>query len=294
MMSSLSTAKSSKSSARIKRHIKRNWKHFILHVVLIFLCLVSMFPFIWMISSSLKDSALIFSYPPKLIPNPVSWENFPVAWEETQMGRAMINSLVIAIVATFGNCLVSSMVAYGFAKIDFKGKSAFFMLVLSTMMIPYQVTLIPLFIIFKQFGWINTYNPLIVPSLFGTATNVFMMRQYMMKIPDDFRDSAYIDGCGHIRIWLQIILPMCVPMLVSLAVLTFMRHWNDYLGPMIYISSRAKMTVPLVLRTFQGNYSTQWNLLMAASCIALLPVITLYIVSQRWIISGIMIGGIKG
>ena len=271
-----------------------NWKHVVLHIVLLCVCVISMFPFVWMISSSLKDSALIFSYPPELIPHPATWSNYPVAWEETGMGRAMINSLIIAVTATVGNMFVSSMVAYGFAKTNFKGKSACFMIVLSTMMIPSQVTLIPLFIIFRQFGWINTYYPLIVPSLFGTAANVFMMRQYMLKIPDDFRDSGFIDGCGHFRIWLQIILPMCVPTLVSLGVLTFMGHWNNYMGPMIYISSREKMTVPLVLRTFPGNYSTQWNLLMAAACIALLPIIALYIACQRFIISGIMLGGIKG
>lgn len=271
-----------------------NWVHLILHIVLLGVCLISIFPFIWMISSSLKDSELIFSFPPQLIPNPVTWQNYPEAWKATAMGRAMINSLFIAVVTTGGGCLVSSLVAYGFAKIDFKFKTALFMVVLSTMMIPYQVTLIPLFIIFKHLGWINTYNPLIVPSLFGTAANVFMMRQYMFKIPNDFRDSGFIDGCGHFRIWFKIILPMCVPTLVSLGVLTFMGHWNNYLGPMIYLSSRVKMTVPLVLRSYKGSYSTQWHLLMAASCIALAPVVLLYIVSQKFIISGIMMGGIKG
>ena len=275
-----------------RKHV--NWGHLILHIVLLGVCLISIFPFIWMISSSLKDSELIFSFPPQMIPNPVTWQNYPEAWKATAMGRAMINSLFIAVVTTGGGCLVSSLVAYGFAKIDFKFKTALFMVVLSTMMIPYQVTLIPLFIIFKHLGWINTFNPLIVPSLFGTAANVFMMRQYMLKIPNDFRDSGFIDGCGHFRIWFKIILPMCVPTLVSLGVLTFMGHWNNYLGPMIYLSSRVKMTVPLVLRSYKGNYSTQWHLLMAASCIALAPVVLLYIVSQKFIISGIMMGGIKG
>mgnify|MGYP004462794953 FL=1 len=275
-----------------RKHV--NWGHLILHIVLLGVCLISIFPFIWMISSSLKDSELIFSFPPQMIPNPVTWQNYPEAWKATAMGRAMINSLFIAVVTTGGGCLVSSLVAYGFAKIDFKFKTALFMVVLSTMMIPYQVTLIPLFIIFKHLGWINTYNPLIVPSLFGTAANVFMMRQYMLKIPNDFRDSGFIDGCGHFRIWFKIILPMCVPTLVSLGVLTFMGHWNNYLGPMIYLSSRVKMTVPLVLRSYKGSYSTQWHLLMAASCIALAPVVLLYIVSQKFIISGIMMGGIKG
>lgn len=266
----------------------------LLHGGLIFLCLICMFPFIWMISSSLKDSALIFSYPPKLIPDPVSWGNYPEAWRQTNMGRAMFNSLLIAVTATFGNIFVSSMVAYGFAKIPFKGRSVLFMLVLCTMMIPYQVILIPLFIIFKQFGWINTYYPLIVPSLFGTAVNVFLTRQYMMSIPDAYGDSAFIDGCGHIRIWFFIVLPMSVPVLVSLGVLTFMRHWNDYLGPMLYISSQSRMTVPLVLRIFQSSYTTEWHLLMAAACIALAPVIILYILCQKFIIGGIMLGGIKG
>ena len=273
---------------------KFNWKHLVLHIVLLFVCAISIFPFIWMVSSALKDSVLIFSYPPKLIPQPAVWHNFITAWQETGMGRAMVNSLIIAVTATVGNIIVSSLVAYGFAKIDFKGKTALFMVVLSTMMIPYQVILIPSFIIFKQLGWVNTFYPLIIPPLFGTAANVFMMRQYMLKIPNDFRDSGFIDGCGHFRIWFLIMLPMCVPTLVSLGVLTFMGHWNNYLGPMIYLSSRSNLTVPLVLRTYQGAYSTQWNLLMAASCIALAPVILLYLVSQKFIISGIMLGGIKG
>lgn len=269
-------------------------KRLALHIVLVILCITSFFPFIWMVSSSLKSNELIFSYPPQFIPDPVAWDNYSKAWIETKMGQAMLNSLLIAVIATLGNCGVSSLVAYGFAKTNFPGKNAMFIVVISTMMIPYQVVLIPLFIIFKQLGWINTYNPLIIPSLFGTASNVFLMRQYIRGIPDAYSESAFIDGCSHLRIWIQIILPMSVPMLVSLAVLTFMRHWNDYLGPMLYISSRDKMTVPLVLRMFQSNYTTQWHLLMAASCIALLPVMVLYLISQKYIISGIMLGGIKG
>jgi len=271
-----------------------HFRRLAMHVVLILLCFAAFFPFIWMISSSLKSNELIFSYPPQFIPNPVSWGNYLKSWDETRMGRAMLNSLFIAVVATLGNCSVSSLVAFGFAKTNFPGRNALFIIVISTMMIPYQVVLIPLFIVFKQLGWINTYNPLIIPSLFGTASNVFLMRQYIRGIPDAYCESAFIDGCSYLRIWWQIILPMSVPMIVSLGVLTFMRHWNDYLGPMLYINSRDKMTVPLVLRMFQSNYTTQWHLLMAASCIALIPVMILYLVSQRYIISGIMLGGIKG
>lgn len=266
----------------------------LLHAVLLMVAAATLFPFIWMVSTSLKDTSLVFSYPPKLIPNPARFQNYADAWEQSQMGRALFNSMFIAVISTAGNIIVSSMVAYAFAKIDFRFKSLLFMLVLATVMIPYQVTLIPLFIIFKNLGWINTYLPLIVPSLFGTASNVFLMRQYIMGIPDAYRDSAYLDGCGHMRIWLRIILPMSVPMVVSISVLTFMGKWNEFLGPMLYLNSRVKMTVPMVLRIYQSEYVTKWNLLMAASCIALLPIIALYLISQRYIISGIMLGGIKG
>lgn len=266
----------------------------LLHAVLLMVAAATLFPFIWMVSTSLKDTSLVFSYPPKLIPNPARFQNYADAWEQSQMGRALFNSMFIAVISTAGNIIVSSMVSYAFAKIDFRFKSLLFMLVLATVMIPYQVTLIPLFIIFKNLGWINTYLPLIVPSLFGTASNVFLMRQYIMGIPDAYRDSAYLDGCGHMRIWLRIILPMSVPMVVSISVLTFMGKWNEFLGPMLYLNSRVKMTVPMVLRIYQSEYVTKWNLLMAASCIALLPIIVLYLISQRYIISGIMLGGIKG
>lgn len=266
----------------------------VLMVVLLLISVITLFPFIWMLSTSLKDTSLVFSYPPELIPNPIRWQNYLDAWMESRMDRALLNSLFIAVIATAGNVFVSSMVAYAFAKIHFRFKSALFMLVLGTVMIPYQVTLIPLFITFKNLGWINTYLPLIVPMLFGTATNVFLMRQYIMRIPDAYIDSACIDGCGQIRTWLSIIMPMSVPMLVSVAVLTFMSKWNEFLGPMLYLNTRAKMTVPLVLRIYQSEYVTKWNLLMAASCIALVPIIALYLFSQRYIISGIMLGGVKG
>lgn len=266
----------------------------LLHIGLLLVTCITLFPFIWMLSTSLKDTSLVFSYPPQLIPSPVRFQNYVDAWNESRMGQALSNSLFIAIIGTGGNVIVSSMVAYAFAKIDFRFKGPLFMLVLATIMIPYQVTLIPLFVIFKNLGWINTYNPLIVPMLFGTASNVFLMRQYVMRIPDAYGESAFIDGCGHIRIWLKIIMPMSVPMVISISVLTFMSKWNEFLGPMLYINSRDKMTVPLVLRIYQSEYVTKWNLLMAAACIALVPIIALYLLSQKYIISGIMLGGIKG
>ncbi|GHV26166.1 sugar ABC transporter permease [Clostridia bacterium] len=279
---------------KIRGSVHKQWRSAVLHVVLLVVTIITIFPFIWMLSTSLKNTTLVFSFPPKLIPNPVTWENYSEAWKQTDMLRALINSMTIALTATIGNVIVSSMVAYSFAKIDFKWKNAWFMLVLATVMIPYQVILIPLFVTFKTLGWINTFYPLIVPSLLGSASNVFLMRQYIMRIPDAYRDSAYIDGCGHFAIWWRIIMPMAIPMVVSISVLMFMGKWNDFLGPMLYLSSPSKMTVPLVLRRFQSQYSTKWNLLMAAACIALAPIITLYLISQKYIIGGIMLGGVKG
>ncbi|HML47309.1 MAG TPA: carbohydrate ABC transporter permease [Clostridia bacterium] len=278
--------------------MRKRWSlpagHFLLHAALLAVMITTIFPFVWMISTSLKDTTLVFSYPPKLIPRPAAWSNYRDAWREAAMMRAMFNSMLIAVTATLGNVIVSSMVAYSFAKIPFRGKNGLFLMILATIMVPYQVTLIPLFVVFKQFRWINTYYPLIVPALFGTASNVFLMRQYIMRIPDAYRDSAYIDGCGHMGIWWRIIMPMSIPMVVSIGVLMFMGKWNDFLGPMLYLSTPAKMTVPLVLRKYQSQYSTKWNMLMAASCIALAPVIILYLFSQRYIIGGIMLGGVKG
>jgi len=262
--------------------------------MLIILGISALFPFVWMISTSLKDTSLVFTYPPVLIPDPPMWSNYRDVWIVAGMLRALGNSLFISVTSQAGNILVSSLVAYSFAKINFRFKNVLFIAVLATIMIPFQVTLIPLFVIFRHLGWINTFYPLIVPPLFGTAANVFLMRQYIMRIPDAYRDSAYVDGCGHLRIWWSIIMPMSVPMTVSIAVLSFMWKWNEFLGPMLFLNSRELMTVPLVLNIFRAEFLTEWHLLMAASTIALVPIIALYLFAQRYIISGIMLGGIKG
>ena len=269
-------------------------RHSFIHIMLIILGISALFPFVWMISTSLKDTSLVFTYPPVLIPDPPMWSNYRDVWIVAGMLRALGNSLFISVTSQAGNILVSSLVAYSFAKINFRFKNVLFIAVLATIMIPFQVTLIPLFVIFRHLGWINTFYPLIVPPLFGTAANVFLMRQYIMRIPDAYRDSAYVDGCGHLRIWWSIIMPMSVPMTVSIAVLSFMWKWNEFLGPMLFLNSRELMTVPLVLNIFRAEFLTEWHLLMAASTIALVPIIALYLFAQRYIISGIMLGGIKG
>jgi len=269
-------------------------QHTLIHILLIALGISAIFPFVWMLSTSLKDTSLVFTYPPVLIPDPPMFSNYLHVWVHAGMLRAMGNSFFISITSQIGNILMSSLVAYAFAKIDFRFKNILFIFVLATIMIPFQVTLIPLFVIFRHLNWINTFYPLIVPPLFGTAANVFLMRQYIMRIPNAYRDSAYVDGCGHFRIWWNIIMPMAVPMTVSIAVLSFMWKWNEFLPPMLFLSSRELMTVPLILNIFRSEFLVEWHYLMAASTIALLPVIILYLFAQRYIISGIMLGGIKG
>ena len=269
-------------------------KHSLIHLFLIALGISAIFPFIWMLSTSLKDTSLVFTYPPVLIPDPPMWSNYVEVWVMANMLRAMGNSLFISVISQGGNIIMSSMVAYAFAKIDFKFKNILFIMVLATVMIPFQVTLIPLFVIFRHLNWINTFYPLIVPPMFGTALCVFLMRQYFMRIPDAYRDSAYVDGCGHVRIWWKIFMPMSVPMIFSIGVLSFMWKWNEFLGPMLFLNSRELMTVPLVLNIFQTEHVVEWHLLTAASTIALAPIIILYLIAQRYVISGIMLGGIKG
>ena len=269
-------------------------KHSLIHLFLIALGISAIFPFIWMLSTSLKDTSLVFTYPPVLIPDPPMWSNYVEVWVMANMLRAMGNSLFISVISQAGNIIVSSMVAYAFAKIEFKFKNVLFIMVLATVMIPFQVTLIPLFVIFRHLNWINTFYPLIVPPMFGTALCVFLMRQYFMRIPDAYRDSAYVDGCGHIRIWWKIFMPMSIPMIFSIGVLSFMWKWNEFLGPMLFLNSRELMTVPLVLNIFQTEFLVEWHLLTAASTIALAPIIILYLIAQRYVISGIMLGGIKG
>jgi len=251
-------------------------------------------PFLWMVSSSLKVEADIWLYPPKWIPDPILWSNYPRALELMKFPLLLSNTLFITATSTVGFLLSCSWVVYGFARFRFPGRDFLFVVLLSTMMLPAQVTMIPVFIMFREFGWLNTFKPLIVPSFFGNPFFIFLLRQFFMTIPTELDDAAKIDGCSYVGIWWRIILPLSKPALATVTVFSFIWNWNDFLGPLIYLNDERKFTLALGLATFRGLYSTQWGYLMAASVVVLLPCVVIYFFTQRYFIEGITLTGIHG
>lgn len=273
---------------------QKYWQRFLIYVLLILGSIVFMIPFLWMVSSSLKELPQIFVYPPQWIPDPFRWDNYVVTLGKMDFLVALKNTLLITGLGVLGQLLSSSVVAYGFARLRFPGREFLFLLVLSTMMLPPQVTMIPVFIIFRSLGWVDTFKPLIVPAFFGGgAFFIFLLRQFFLTIPKDLEDAARIDGCGTFRIFWQIILPLAKPALITVAIFSFMNHWNDFMGPLIYLNSAHKRTLAIALQSFQGQFTAEWNLLMAASIVVLIPVLVIFFALQRYFVEGIVLTGIK-
>lgn len=270
------------------------WQRFFVYFLLLVGAIVFMIPFAWMLSSSLKELPQIFVFPPKWIPNPVRLDNYAEALKRMNFLVALKNTLTITVLCLIGQVSSASLVAYGFARIRFPGRDFLFALVLSTMMLPSQVTMIPMFILFRSLGWVDTFKPLIVPSFFGGgAFFIFLLRQFFLTIPKDLEDAARIDGCGRFRIFLQIILPLAKPALITVSIFSFMSHWNDFMGPLIYLNSEHKRTLAIALQSFQGQYTADWNLLMAASVVVLIPVLVIFFTLQRYFVEGIVLTGLK-
>jgi multiple sugar transport system permease protein len=250
-------------------------------------------PFLWMISTSLKDFGQVFIIPPKWIPDPIMWSNYPNAWNALPFGNAYLNSIKIAVIVVTVQLLTASMAAYAFSKLKFKGREVLFTIFLATMMIPGQVTMIPTFILMKYLGWIDTHLPLIVPGALFSAFGVFLLRQFMMSLPKELDEAAIMDGANHWTIYWRISLPLIVPAMTALGIFTFMGTWNNFMGPLIYLNTPEKFTVPMLLNQFKGQYITDWTLMMAASAIAIIPVLIIYLIGQRYIIEGIALTGMK-
>ncbi len=256
--------------------------------------LAFLFPLLWMLSTALKPDAQLFAYPPEWIPKPPQWGNFVAAIEYFPFWRYFWNSTVVTVLAVFGQVFSASIVAYGFAKLRWPGREVVFFLVLATLMIPAQVTMIPQFVIFTWMGWVDTLLPLIVPSFFGGgAFNVFLFRQYYRTIPREYNDAARIDGASEWRIFWQIILPQSKPVMATAGIFAFLWTWNDFMGPVIYLHSPKNFTLPIGLRAFQQQTGTEWDLLMAASLIVMLPVIVLFFVLQRYFVQGMALSGLN-
>jgi multiple sugar transport system permease protein len=252
-------------------------------------------PFLWMVSTSLKETAQVWVFPPQWIPNPVRWQNYTEALTILPFGRYALNTLIITVVTTVGVVLTSSLCAYGFARIQFPGRDLIFMIVLTAIMIPYAVLLIPHYIMFRTLGWIDTYLPLTVPVWFGGgAFNIFLLRQFFRTIPAELSDAARIDGSSELGIYWRIIMPLAGPALAAVAIFTVLNAWNDFLGPLVYISSQDKFTLALGLAQFRGLYATQWQYLMAASTVVVVPTLVLFFLAQRYFIQGVVLTGLKG
>jgi ABC-type glycerol-3-phosphate transport system permease component len=251
-------------------------------------------PFLWMVSTSLKTPAEVMQYPPSWIPEQIQWSNYVDVWQVAPFLIFLKNSVVVTGLCIVGELASSSLVAFAFARLQFRGRNLLFWLVLSAMMLPGQVTMIPVFILFNSLGWVDTLKPLIVPSfLGGSPFYIFLLRQFFTTIPRELDDAAKMDGCSPFTIYWRIILPLSKPALATVAVFSFVAHWNDFMTPLIYLNSLEKQTIAVGLQSFRGQYGTDLHLLMAASTLALLPVLGIFAAAQRYFIQGITLTGMK-
>lgn len=271
------------------------WQELGWHIVLIVFGIAMLAPLAWLISTSLKEPSAIFRIPPEWIPQPIRWQNYPEALTALPFIRFFFNTLTITFWATVGTLITASMSAFAFARLRFPGRSFLFGVVISTLMLPSIVTLIPTFILFRWLGWIDTYLPLTVPFwLGGGAFNIFLLRQFFLTIPLDLDEAARMDGASNYRIYAQIILPLAKPALATVTIFSIIAHWNEFVLPLIYLHSMEKWTMAIGLQGFSDLYSTQWHLMMAASAVMLLPLVILFFSAQRYYLEGIHMSGIAG
>ncbi len=267
----------------------------VVYVLLISISIVILAPLAWMLSTALKSLDQIGVFPPQWIPDPIIWDNFYQALTFLPFDVYFRNTIEITLLSIIGQVISCSLVAYGFARLRARGREVLFLLVLATMMLPTQVTMIPQYVLFAKLHWIDTFLPLIVPNWLGGAFFIFLLRQFIMSIPLEMDEAARIDGANYPSIFLRIILPLIKPALATVAIFTFTGTWNDFLYPLIYLNSDQNLTVAIALSKFTGMYgSTAWNLLMAASLVAIVPCLALFFVAQRYFIQGIVVSGVKG
>ena len=252
-------------------------------------------PLYRMLSGSLKPLSEIYTFPPRFIPETIQWTNYIEVWRRLPFHLFFMNSFYISTTVTVGVLFTASLAGYSFARLRYPGRDQIFLIYLSTMMIPFAVVMIPLFILMRTFGWVNTHAALIVPGLF-TAWGTFLMRQFMLTIPRELEDAALIDGCGYLSTYWRVILPLCKPVLATLAIFEFMGNWNAFLWPLIIISSMSKRTLPLGLAAFQAMAAikTPWHLVMAASVMSVMPILIVFILGQKYYVQGIVTTGLKG
>ena len=264
------------------------------YALAILIAILFLLPLFWMISSSLKPSYQVLESPPRWLPDPIQWRNYPEALSYVPFGRYALNTIFLALMPIVGHVLSCTIVAYGFARLRAPGRDALFVILLTTMMLPYPVTMIPLYIGFNTLGWINSFLPLIVPSFFGDPFYIFLLRQFFRTVPPDLEDAGRIDGANTWQIIWHIILPTVKPAIATVAVFTFQNTWNDFMRPLIYLHDQSKYTISLGLSFFRSSYDIRWHYLMAASLVTTLPVVLVFFAAQNTFIEGITLTGLKG
>lgn len=284
-------------SIRAKTQSAAGFLHFarqgILYTVLVISALFMIVPFLWMISTSLKADQYVLTMPPQFFPQPLTISSYVRLTEMFPIGRMSFNSLLVATLTTLGQLSTCSMAAYAFSRIRFKGSNALFLVYLATLMIPFQVTITPLFILMRYLGWINTYQGLILPGVFS-AFGTFLLRQFFLGLPRELEEAAFIDGASRWTVYWRIILPLGKPALATLGVLSFMESWNAFLWPLFIVRDMELMTLPVGLAALHGRWLTQWNLVMAGTVITVLPMLAVYLLAQQYFVKGVVLSGIKG
>jgi multiple sugar transport system permease protein len=265
-----------------------------IYAALVLFGLIFLLPFAWMVSTSVKPNDQVFVYPPQWLPNPILWDNYVDALTKVPFLSYFRNTVFISGMTIVGNLLSCSLVAYGFSRVRWFGRDAVFLIVLATMMLPTATTLVPLYVIFRNLGWMGTFNPLVVPPFFGTAFFIFLLRQFFMTIPMDLSDAARIDGENEFGIFWRIILPLSKPALATVALFSLLWSWSDFFGPLIFLTNEDLYTISLGLVQFQSRYDTAWGQVMAAATVFTLPVLVLFFVSQRQFVEGVTVTGLKG
>jgi len=291
----MSVVASSAGRAVQPRRRQFQWSHVLVHALLITLVVGSILPLLYMLSTSIEADGSEFEFPIRWIPNQIAWDNYVRAFTQVKTLTFLRNTLIMSLVSLVGELLTASLAAYGFARLRFPGRNVLFVLMLSTLMLPYIVTLIPLFVLFRQLGWINTLLPLTVPAFFGGhPLYIFLLRQTYLGLPRDLDEAARIDGAGFFRTWWSVLLPLTKPALATVAILSLVFHWNDFVAPLVYLNSQDNFTLALGVRLFRDQYRTFFNLTMAFSTMMSLPIILVFFIFQKHFVRGIAMSGLTG
>ncbi len=279
---------------RENRIVRERIQKAIAYSIVIIMAIAYIFPLYWLIVTALKTDVEIFQQPPPIFPPDPQWHNFHASTTYIPFWRYMWNTIAISGLTVLGTVLSCTFIAYGFARLQWPGRNIVFLVYLSTIMLPSQVTLIPLYLIFRQLGWVGTFLPLVVPHFFGSALYVFLLRQFLLTIPQELSDAARIDGASELGILWHIMIPLMRPALAVVALFTFVQTYRDFLGPLIYLTNQEDWTISLGLKLFQNMYGAQWQLMMAASTLAMLPTVVLFFFTQKTFVRGIALTGLKG